>query len=99
MRKPKINLKKKYLLLHEILEALRFAGMLIISTGSEEKGFVPLNEIWIKTSRMHFGTLTDFINNPEKYKRKDGTIVQLNTIITFKQKPYPVYITIEKCTT
>jgi hypothetical protein len=63
MKEPKINLEKEYLLPHEILKALRWVGTSISRAGTEEKGYVPINILEITTCRMHYGTLTDFLNS------------------------------------
>ena len=56
---------------HEILKAL-FAGtgFAITAVGSEVKGYSPIYKRSYGNCVLHFGTLVDIINNPQKYKTK-----------------------------
>lgn len=70
------------LLLHNILQALRFSGTSITQAGSDLDGHFPYYEYEPKTSVLHFGTLADYIHNPHKYIPKPGDIVRLKDKIT-----------------
>ena len=53
---------------HEILRAL-FAetGFAVTAVGTEAKGYVPIYKRSYGSCHLHFGTLVDILNNPEKY--------------------------------
>jgi hypothetical protein len=82
---PKIDYEKEYYLLHRILSALRVSGMSIDSSGSEDAGYIPLNEFQLSTAKLHFGTLADIINEPEKYKDIKVTNPFLDKIVVMKK--------------
>ncbi len=75
---------------HEILKAL-FAGtgFAITAVGSEVKGYIPIYKRSYGNCVLHFGTLVDIINNPQKYKTKpadDNNIHYLQTKITRREE-------------
>jgi hypothetical protein len=82
---PYLSFEKDYLLLNEILELFRKYGMMVTSTGSEERGNIPLYEFQIGTARLHFGTLVGLLNNPEKYEVPQGQIRYLHDYKTKRE--------------
>jgi len=47
---------------HEILGQLKRAGLIIVSTGSDAEGFIPIDKFVIKTAALHYGTLVYLLN-------------------------------------
>ena len=75
---------------HEILKAL-FAGtgFAITAVGSEAKGYIPIYKRSYGNCLLHFGTLVDILNNPQKYKTKpadDNNIHYLQNKITRREE-------------
>jgi len=75
---------------HEILKAL-FAGtgFAITVVGSEAKGYIPIYKRSYGNCLLHFGTLVDILNNPQKYKTKpadDNNIHYLQNKITRREE-------------
>lgn len=78
------DFKKEFLLSHKILTILRNIGMTINSTGSDEKGMVPLHEFKIGYSFLNFGTLVGLLNNPEDFRVPEGQVNYLQNRKTVK---------------
>jgi hypothetical protein len=75
---------------HEILKAL-FAGtgFAITVVGSEAKGYIPIYKRSYGNCLLHFGTLVDILNKPQKYKTKpadDNNIHYLQNKITRREE-------------
>lgn len=75
---------------HEILKTL-FAGtgFAITVVGSEAKGYIPIYKRSYGNCLLHFGTLVDILNNPQKYKTKpadDNNIHYLQNKITRREE-------------
>ena len=75
---------------HEILKAL-FAGtgFAITAVGSEAKGYIPIYKRSYGNCVLHFGTLVDILNDPQKYKTKpadDNNIHYLQNKITRREE-------------
>lgn len=63
---------------HEILNLLFTVPKFeIISSGNEVDGFDPIYKQSVPSSFLHFGTLVDILNSPDKYKELQSKISQL----------------------
>lgn len=69
---------------HEILKALFLrAGFSISKVGVEAEGMIPVYKRTYGNCILHYGTLVDILNNPEKYKKRPK---DSNTVFHWQEK-------------
>ncbi|MEI6524369.1 MAG: hypothetical protein WCO37_12825 [Bacteroidota bacterium] len=74
----------KNVLEHEILKTLYSFTLTVTGNGSNEKGHVPTFERTYGHCSLHFGTLVDYLNSPDKYsieKRPKGQIGYMQSLV------------------
>lgn len=69
---------------HEILKALYSFVTTKVAEGSEAYGYVPIYDRLYDRCSLHFGTLVDLLNAPDKYtlnKRPEGDLDYMQTLV------------------
>ena len=65
MKRDIFGIQKEYLLLHEVLKALRKYGYTITNTGNGEEGNSIIYEYNLSSSKLEFGALCAVLNDAE----------------------------------